>query len=237
MIGNNLIALVITFVVAIAWLRLNDFLAHRGIISSQLSRKIIHAGTGPIFVMCWILFKHNESARYIAALVPLAITAQFALVGLGIIKDEAAVAAMSRTGDRREILRGPLFYGLVFIALTILFWTESPIGMTALMMLCGGDGLADIFGKRFRSAQLPWSRNKSLAGSLAMFIGGWLFSFGIIGFYVLFGVFAAPLTDYLIPITVIALAATLIESLPLKDVDNLTVPAISLLVGYLLFQG
>jgi phytol kinase len=235
MINNNLIALIITFAIAIAWLRLNDFLAHRGITSSQLSRKIIHAGTGPLFVMCWILFKHNESAPFIAALVPMAITVQFALVGFGIIKDEAAVAAMSRTGDRREILRGPLFYGIVFILITILFWTKNPSGMIALMMLCGGDGLADIFGKKFRSPILPWSRSKSVAGSLAMYIGGWLFSVGIIAFYILFGVFAGPFIQYLLPITVIALAATLVESLPLKDSDNLTVPAISLVIGYIFF--
>ncbi len=235
MIGNNLIALLITFVVAIGWLRFNDFLAQRGWISPQLSRKIIHAGTGPLFVMCWILFNQNNLARYLAAVVPLAITAQFALVGLGIIKDEAAVTAMSRTGDRREILRGPLFYGIVFVALTILFWLEKPTGMVALMMLCGGDGLADIFGKRIQSPPLPWSRTKSVAGSLAMFLGGWLFSIGIIGFFILFGVFGGNISEYMIGITVTSLAATLVESLPLKDVDNLTVPAVSLLVGYLFF--
>ena len=235
MVGNNLIALLITFAIAVGWLRFNDFLAQRGWISPQLSRKIIHAGTGPLFVMCWILFKHDGLARFLAALVPLAITAQFALVGLGIIKDEAAVIAMSRTGNRREILRGPLFYGIVFVVLTIIFWLEKPTGMVALMMLCGGDGLADIFGKRIRSAPLPWSRTKTVAGSLAMFIGGWLFSFGIIGFFILFGVFSGNISQYLVGITVTALAATLVESLPLKDIDNLTVPAVSLLVGYLFF--
>ena len=40
-------------------------------------------------------------SRWLAALVPLVITAQFALVGTGVIRDEAAVKAMSRTGDPR----------------------------------------------------------------------------------------------------------------------------------------
>ena len=113
MIGNNWIALVLTFGLALGWLRLNDFLAHKGIIDGQLSRKIIHMGTGPIFVLCWLLFTNSAESRYLAALVPFAITIQFALVGLGIMKDPEAVAAMSRHGDRREILRGPHEVGRV----------------------------------------------------------------------------------------------------------------------------
>jgi phytol kinase len=57
-----------------------DFAAHRGWISSDLSRKIIHMGTGPIFVLCWLFFKGTPArillgSSYLAALVPLAITA------------------------------------------------------------------------------------------------------------------------------------------------------------------
>jgi phytol kinase len=99
MLNNNLLALGLTILIAISWLRLNDFLAHKGWISSVISRKIIHIGTGPIFVLCWLLFKDTQTAPFLAALVPLAITAQFALVGTGVIKDPSAVMAMSRTGD------------------------------------------------------------------------------------------------------------------------------------------
>ena len=114
---QNLIALMVTFALALAWLRVNDFAAYRGWVSGPVSRKIIHIGTGPIFVLCWLLFNNDLAARFMAALVPLGITAQFLLVGTGIMKDPAAVKAMSRTGDRREILRGPLFYGIAFIIL------------------------------------------------------------------------------------------------------------------------
>lgn len=106
------IAALLTFAIALVFLRLMDFLAHRGLIESRLSRKLIHIGTGPIFVLCWLMFTDEAISRWLAALVPLVITIQFALVGLGIVKDEAAVKAMSRTGDPREILRGPLFYGI-----------------------------------------------------------------------------------------------------------------------------
>ena len=132
-------------------------------------------GTGPIFVLCWLLFTDMPNARFLAALVPLLITVQFALVGLGILKDDAAVEAMSRSGDPREILRGPLFYGIVFVLVTIFYWKDSPTGITALMLMCGGDGLADIVGRRWGTNKLPWARDKSWIGSLGMLAGGWVF--------------------------------------------------------------
>ena len=232
---NNIIATIITFAIAIGFLRLMDFFAHRGWIESRLSRKLIHIGTGPIFVLCWLMFKDAPEARWLAALVPLMIVAQFALVGFGIMKDEAAVQAMSRTGNAREILRGPLYYGIAFVLLTVVFWKDSPIGIAALMMMCGGDGLADIVGRRIPSPRLPWSRDKSVAGSLSVFFGGWVLTVLILYVYASVGVFAVPTNGYFLSITLVALAGTLVESLPFKDVDNITVMVISVIVGWFVF--
>jgi phytol kinase len=146
------------------------------------------------------------------------------------------VAAMSRTGDRKEILRGPLFYGIVFVLLTVLFWRTTPVGIVALMGLCGGDGLADIIGKRYgQNNHLPWSKRKSWAGSAGMLVGGWIFSAVILGIYAATGAFPKTFGQYLGAITIISLAATVVESLPLDDIDNITVPLTSVLLGLLLF--
>ena len=228
---QNLIALVITFGLALLWLRLNDYAAHHGWISSDLSRKIIHMGTGPIFVFCWLLFINNPSARYLAALVPLAITAQFFLVGIGLIGDVAAVQAMSRSGNRREILRGPLYYGIAFVLITVLFWYDTPIGILALMLMCGGDGLADIIGRRFGKRKIPWNPKKSWAGSVGMFAGGWLFAAFVLGIYTVMGIFQTPFFSLLPSITIIALAATLVESFPLNDIDNITITLTAIVLG------
>lgn len=235
MLNSIWLAFILTLVIALLWLRLVDFFAHRGMISSSLSRKIIHAGTGLIFVLCWLFFPDQPAARFMAAIVPLGITAQFALVGLGVIKDQASVDAMSRSGLRSEILRGPLFYGIVFIILTLVYWKDSPIGIVALMLLCGGDGLADIVGSRMRSTRIPWSKSKSLAGSLGMLLGGFTFSIAVIAVYVAVGAFSQPLSAYVLPIVIISAACTLVESLPFNDIDNLTVPAVAALLGHLLF--
>src|SRR5512137_453727 len=168
---NPFLALVITLAVALIEIRSLDFAAHRGWIGSRLSPKLIHILTGPLFVLCWLLYPDVWYARWLAALVPLLFTVQFALIGLGVIKDEASVKAMTRHGDRGEILRGPLFYGIIFVVMTLVFWKTSPIGIIALMLMCGGDGLADITGRGIPSPRLPWNRDKSTAGSLGMLLG------------------------------------------------------------------
>ena len=235
MLGNNLLALIATFAVALIFLRLMDFAAHRGWIGSQLSRKLIHIGTGPLFVVCWLLFTDAPVSRYLAALVPLLITAQFALVGLGVIKDQAAVEAMSRSGDRREILRGPLYYGIIFIVVTVLYWLETPTGIVALMLVCGGDGMADIMGRRYGERKLPWNKKKSWMGSLWFFIGGWLLTILVLEVFVQAGVFTGPINTYFVKVTLITLVVTLVESISPPDLDNLTIALTSLALGYFLF--
>ncbi len=232
---NPYIATLLTFALAILFLRLMDLLAQRGWIESKLSRKFIHIGTGPLFVLCWLMYPDAPISRWLAALVPLLITVQFALVGTGLLRDEAAVKAMSRTGDRREILRGPLFYGIVFVAVTLIYWKNSFVGIPALMIMCGGDGIADIVGRRVSSPRLPWSREKSVAGTLSVFLGGWLLTIFIFAIYVWAGAFSGPLARFLLPITWIALGAALVESLPFKDVDNITLTVIAALIGHFVF--
>ena len=233
---QDVAATIITLALSLVWLRALDFLAHRGLIEQRLSRKIIHIGTGPLFVLCWNLFSGEPWARYAAALVPGMITLQFVAVGLGLVKDEAAVKAMTRHGDPREILRGPLFYGLVFVICTLVFWRHAPVGILALMVMCGGDGLADVVGRRLGRAKLPFSSEKSWAGSAAMFAGSVLFGFGFLALFNAFGNFTPPLdlTRTAIIVAVIALAATVVEALPFHDVDNVTITLVVIALGWLL---
>ncbi|HEY9077105.1 MAG TPA: phosphatidate cytidylyltransferase [Anaerolineaceae bacterium] len=170
-----------------------------------------------------------------AALVPFAITVQFILVGKGLMKDQSAIDSMSRTGNPAEILRGPLYYGIMFVLLTVIFWKDSPVGIIALMLLCGGDGLADIIGRRVKSHKLPWSERKTILGSVSVFIGGWIMAVGVLLVYIASGVFPFSIAILSWKVALIALAGALVESLPFRDIDNITVPIVAVILGYLLF--
>lgn len=231
---QDIVALFITFVVALTWLRVNDVLTQRRIFSRDLSRKLIHIGTGLLFVLCWMLYSNETQSRWLAALVPGLITLQFALIGFGVIKDEGAVQAMSRTGDRRELLYGPLQYGIIFVLMTLLFWLDSPIGIVVLVILCAGDGMADIIGRRFGGARLPFNTRKSWAGSIAMAVAGFAVAWGYLALFTQWGVFQMSLTAALAPLALISLAATLIEAVSGADMDNVTITVAALGMAWLL---
>lgn len=72
---------------------------------------------------------------------------------------------------RQELSKGPMLYIAIVVLITLLYWRESPIGLMVLCLMCGGDGLADIVGRRYGSAKLPFNVKKSWAGSLAMLAG------------------------------------------------------------------
>lgn len=65
-----------------------------------------------------------------------------------------------------------MYYVLVLMAATVVYWRESPVGVVMMSLMCGGDGLADVVGRRLgKGNHLPWNPAKSWAGSAAMLFG------------------------------------------------------------------
>jgi phytol kinase len=116
------------------------------------------------------------------------------------------------------------------VLLTILFWRDSSIGIVALMILCGGDGLADISSSLIGGRTIPWYSKKTNVGSLATFFGGLFLSLIIIWICVRMGYLHANISSYLLPVVLIAVVSAIVESLPFENIDNITVPLVSVLI-------
>ena len=126
------------------------------------------------------------------------------------------------TGSKGEILRGPLYYGLVFVAATLLAFQRLDAA-AALSALCFGDAAAETIGKRFGDTnRLPWSPRKSAAGSCAFFLAS---TCGLLLFFVLFQAWGFTTSAPFLPAIAAAAVGTLVESLPIPDLDNVFVPA------------
>lgn len=205
------------------------------VLGAKLARKVMHIGTGPVFLLAQSRAGFSSGARGAlwSAAIPALFTLQFSAVGLGLVRDDELVASVTRTGDRRELLLGPVLYGAVHVAASLIgFRTAESVG--ALSLLCAGDGLADVVGRRLgKRRKLPWSRDKSWAGSAALVLGGWAASLALVLEFQRAGVLAGrdgcePLTagSAAGPLLLAAVGAGLVESLPLNDVDNLTVPVV-----------
>ncbi len=227
---QDVVATGMTFIVASAWLGCIGLMATKGWIPRTLSRKIIHVGTGALFVLCWNFYSAEPRAPFLAATVPLVLTLLFVAVGVGLIDSPDLVQSVTRGGDRRELLKGPFYYGLVFIICTVVYWRHSPIGILALMVMCGGDGLADIIGRRWGAQKLPFNSEKSWIGSAAMLVGSFGFGFGFLALFNAFGNFQPALDLGMTAgaIALITLVATGVEALPIPDIDNITLTLVVL---------
>jgi len=131
----------LSFGAAYAWLEVWVQLANRGF-DPKLSRKIIHSGSAPLFMMLWPLYSKNSSAKLIAAIVPFLQACRLIYAGRLKIKNDACVKrgdnqevidggivkAISRSGSRQEAIQGPLIYTIVLLTSTALYFRDSPIG-------------------------------------------------------------------------------------------------------------
>ncbi|KAF6164906.1 hypothetical protein GIB67_017109 [Kingdonia uniflora] len=211
-------------------------IAKRGVFDQKMIRKFVHISIGLVFMLFWPLFSYRHEAAYLAALIPGVNIIRMLLLGMGIWKDEATVKSMSRFGDYRELLKGPLYYATTITLASAIYWRTSPIAIASICNLCAGDGMADILGRRFGSEKLPYNRNKSYVGSIAMATFGFIASVGYMHYFSLSGLVEES-WGLVLRFLVVSLSSAVVESLPISAEldDNLTVPLTALLVGTLLF--
>ncbi|KAL3721891.1 hypothetical protein ACJRO7_034264 [Eucalyptus globulus] len=210
--------------------------AKRGLFDQKLNRKLVHVSVGLVFMLCWPLFSSGHRGALLAATVPGFNIIRMLLVGSGIWKDEATVKSMSRFGDRRELLEGPLYYVLMITFACAYYWRTSPVAIAAICNLCAGDGFADIIGRQFGQHKIPYNPNKSVAGSIAMASAGFLASLGFLSYFSSFGYIQGS-WEMVGGFLMVSFASALVESHPLSSQidDNLTVPLACALVGSLVF--
>ncbi|KAI3436834.1 hypothetical protein D9Q98_006244 [Chlorella vulgaris] len=203
-------------------------------------------------MLCWPLYSAAPSSRWLAASVPALAGVQFGLVGAGLIENQTLVAGSSRSGRAEELLRGPLLYAVVHVAVTLLCWRHSPGGVLALSALCGGDGLAEVVGRGCSSAAarapagtstrgdswrrrlltalarpMPHNSDKTVAGTLACWLGGAAVGLPLLLHFQRCGMFGpAALGGWALVRGVLLCSAVgaVAESLPLgADTDNATI--------------
>ncbi|MGI9256143.1 MAG: diacylglycerol/polyprenol kinase family protein [Salinispira sp.] len=124
----------------------------------------------------------------------------------------------SRSQDEGHFVLGPVTLG-IGIVLALMLYPE-PAASVAIYALAFGDGLASLFGKVFGTITIPFTKGKSLEGSSTCFAAVFLSSFFILQNP------AQALS--------IALFSTILETIPLKDFDNILLPTGAGLVAFVL---
>ncbi len=228
---QDLSILILTIVLIILFISLNFWLRKKGIISQYITRKLIHITAGPTLLISFIFYSGQWYSPYIASCAPGIFVLLFLLIGSGRIKSEHFVQSMSRSEDPRELLRGTFYYVLVGVFVTIFCWTSfplteysSPVSIVVVSTLAFGDGTADIVGRKLNRMKFKIFAEKSVPGSLTMLVSSLI---SCILFLVIFGY----LLDSLLLLSIIAiLAGTGAEALSPSEVDNISVPLVTIIV-------
>ncbi|XP_027098769.2 probable phytol kinase 3, chloroplastic [Coffea eugenioides] len=130
---------------------------------------------GLVFTLCWPRFSSGNQGGFLAAMVPGFNAFKLLLLGLEMRKDEKAVKLMSGLGDHyRQILKASFYYLTAISLASVVYWRTSPVAVAAVCKLCAGDRIAPIVGRRFGSLKLPYNKNKSVAGIIAMVAASFL---------------------------------------------------------------
>ncbi|GMY23123.1 probable phytol kinase 1, chloroplastic isoform X1 [Fagus crenata] len=210
-------------------------------VKNSLSRKLVHVLSGLLFMVSWPIFSTTTEARYFACFAPLVNCLRLVIYGLSLASDEGLI---------KSLLRGPLYYVLILILCALVFWRESPVGVISLAMVIplpypnsaagphpSSPRVADIIGRRFGSLKIPYNQQKSWAGSISMFVFGFLLSIGMLQYYSVLGYLQLDWVWTVQKVALVSLVATVVESLPTTEVvdDNISVPLVSMAVAFWMF--
>lgn len=122
----------------------------------------------------------------------------------------------------RKYSQGGILYFLVLLVLVLIF--PLPVVAASWAILALGDGMATLLGENFRMKELPWNRQKTYLGTFAFVI------FGMLGALILLKWMLPDLTGAFGISLKTAIVAAIVESLPLKINDNITVAVASAVV-------
>jgi len=175
----------------------------------ELVRQLIHASG--IFVLILGLFLKIDVLILLCVIMVVSVEIMF-------IMDKyiniPVFSSIMTTCKRSDDERGFLYFFLGIIATLVIISFNLSIAYASILLLLIGDSLSTIVGRKFGKHRLAYSKHKSLEGSLAFFIVGFICCL----------ILLPP-----IPAFTGALAGTLTEAYSPID-DNIPIPLISAMV-------
>ncbi len=219
MIFTDIIALIVVYVYVIA-----IFIIAEKVLKSrpEFSRKFLHIMVGnmifamPFFSSPWVMI--------IGLTLPASI-GTFLLTEYSPIKIENS---MTESGHAL----GLFFYSAIWTILLVVFGNYIWIVALAIVPLVYGDGFAALIGIKFGKVKFSvFGSTKSLEGSLSMFVVTTVMSVFV---WMVFTSIGYSMPEFnIVNIILISAVATLCEAFSYGGIDNLTVPALTSILYYL----
>ncbi|MCI6691378.1 MAG: SEC59/DGK1/VTE5 family protein [Clostridium sp.] len=217
----NVVGIIVSILFIFGIIGISSLLNKLNILANEDSRKFIHVGVANWWIVAMIFFNNNIYASIVPAL--------FVIINYISYKKQI-FKAMERDGSKNDL--GTVYFALSLMILALITFknTEfSYIGALGILVMGYGDGFAAIIGVKYGKHKFKvLGNNKSLEGSLAMF----LFSF-VVSLVILY-IFNP--VNMLLYSLILATVSTVLEAFSPYGLDNLTVPLGISLLYYLLIM-
>ena len=172
----------------------------------ELSRKIVHIGTGAVVPLAWFFGIPFVVALPVAAVITVVTTINHQWRFIPAVEDV----------DRNSY--GTIAYGIAITTLLLLFWpTRADAVSAGVLVMALGDGLAGLIGRNVASPKwVLFGQTKSSVGTMTM---------AVVSGLVLIGLARWSGADLSLPAALGMVAmATGMEQLSWRGLDNLSVP-------------
>ena len=172
----------------------------------ELSRKIVHIGTGAVVPLAWFFEIPFVVALPVAAVITVLTTINHQWRFIPAVEDV----------DRNSY--GTIAYGIAITTLLLLFWpTRADAVSAGVLVMALGDGLAGLIGRNVASPKwVLFGQTKSSVGTMTM---------AVVSGLVLIGLARWSGADLSLPAALGMVAmATGLEQLSWRGLDNLSVP-------------
>jgi len=172
----------------------------------ELSRKIVHIGTGAVVPLAWFFEIPFVVALPVAAVITVVTTINHQWRFIPAVEDV----------DRNSY--GTIAYGIAITTLLLMFWpTRADAVSAGVLVMALGDGLAGLIGRNVASPKwVLFGQTKSSVGTMTM---------AVVSGLVLIGLARWSGADLSLPAALGMVAmATGLEQLSWSGLDNLSVP-------------
>ncbi len=183
----------------------------------ERARQAVHACVGlSVCLMIWLLgIEETSHAVLIATCIGILII-HLILMGFKLPYVDKLLDKFERGGVLPG--EGSLYYALGVLFTLGLLRGDSYAAISVIVILALGDAFATYIGTNFGNHKLPWNRSKTAEGSISFAATAML---------------ALLILPTAATIWVVVLAA-IVESLPMKLDDNITLPVVSSIFYYLI---
>ncbi len=175
----------------------------------ELVRKLIHLATSfvPFFLEH---YRYTVLWGLLAVLVLYCLAEFLRFKGKHVILFSSLTEVAARKRDENKFVLGPVTLALG-VLLSAVFFDDLPARI-AIYALAFGDGLSSLAGTLYGKHIIPLCAGKTLEGSATCFVA--IFISTVI------------VTQDILLSFIIAFVGTIIEVLPIKDIDNIIIPLV-----------